>query len=84
MAPKRKLLLEALNNPTGRRFREVTSLIEAFGVKLTKITGSHHIFSRPEVLEIVNAQATKDGSAEEYQVRQFLRLVERYGLSMED
>jgi hypothetical protein len=69
MAPKRKLLLEALNNPTGRRFREFTSLIEAFAFTLTRITGSHHIFSRPEVLEIVNAQPTKDGKAEDYRVR---------------
>lgn len=84
MAAKRTLFLKALNNPLGLRFGDFTTLVKAVGFRLIRITGSHHIFARDEVHEIVNAQPTKDGKAEEYQVRQFLRLVERYGLRMED
>ena len=84
MASRRKLFLKALNNPRGLRFREFTTLVEAFGFELKRITGSHHIYAHPNVREIVNAQPTKDGKAEEYQVRQFLGYVERYGLRLED
>jgi len=37
----------------------------------------------PEVRELVNLQNV-GGKAKPYQVRQFLRLVERYNLTMED
>jgi predicted RNA binding protein YcfA (HicA-like mRNA interferase family) len=84
MATKRKLFLKALNNPLGLRFGDFTRLVEAFGFRLLRINGSHHVFARAGIQEIVNAQPTKDGKAEEYQVRQFLRLVERYGLRMEE
>jgi len=59
-------------------------LVGAFGFLLMRINGSHHLFGRDDVSEIVNAQPAKDGKAEEYQVRQFLRLVERYGLEPEE
>jgi predicted RNA binding protein YcfA (HicA-like mRNA interferase family) len=84
MPNPRKLFLKALNNPNGLRFREFTALVEAFGFELRRISGSHHIFGRPDVQEIVNAQPTRDGKAEDYQVRQFPGLVERYGLSLKD
>ena len=84
MANPRKLLLKAINNPQGLRFREFTALVEAFGFELRRISGSHHIYARQGILEIVNAQPTKDGKAEEYRVRQFLGLVERYDLRLED
>lgn len=84
MASKRKLFLKALNNPRGLRFAEFTALVEAFGFRRQRITGSHHIYARSEVQEIVNTQPTRDGKGEEYQVREFLRLIERYGLNMED
>ena len=36
------------------------------------------------VQEIVNVQPTKDGKAKDVQVEDFLELVERYGLRLED
>jgi hypothetical protein len=47
------------------------------------VSGSHHIFARPDVPELINLQAVR-GQAKPYQVRQFLKLVERYGLSLEE
>jgi hypothetical protein len=41
------------------------------------------VFVHPEVRELVNVQELR-GQAKPYQVRQFLRLVERYALRMED
>ena len=39
--------------------------------------GSHHIFVHPEVPEPLNLQDIR-GQAKPYQIRQLLRLVERY------
>ncbi len=59
------------------------SLVEAFGFRLVQVAGSHHIYPRDDVAELVNLQEVR-GQAKPYQVRQFLRLVERYGLSLEE
>jgi hypothetical protein len=46
-------------------------------------TGSHYIFAHPEFPEILNLQQVH-GQAKPYQVvRQLLRLVERYDLTLE-
>lgn len=56
---------------------------EAFGFRLSRISGSHHIFVQPQVPELVNLQNV-GGKAKPYQIRQFLKLVERYNLKLED
>ena len=58
-------------------------LVEAFGFRLSRVRGSHHIFAHPDVNELVNLQNVK-GEAKPYQIRQFLKLVERYNLQLED
>jgi predicted RNA binding protein YcfA (HicA-like mRNA interferase family) len=84
MARKRKLFLKALNNPRGLRFEEFTALSEAFGFALRRQEGSHRIFTRADVREIVNVQPMKDGKAKAAQVREFLKLVESAALRLED
>ncbi len=64
-------------------FEDFTGLARGFGFTLTRINGSHHIFSHPQVAELVNLQNV-GGEAKPYQIRQFLRLVERYNLVLED
>ena len=44
-----------------------------------RTSGSHHIYARPDVPELVNLQDV-DGQAKPYQLRQFLRLAEKYNL----
>jgi predicted RNA binding protein YcfA (HicA-like mRNA interferase family) len=61
----------------------MADLAEAFGFKLSRISGSHHIFVHPDIPELVNLQSVK-GQAKPYQIKQFLRLVERYDLELED
>jgi predicted RNA binding protein YcfA (HicA-like mRNA interferase family) len=58
-------------------------LVEAFGFRLSRVKGSHHIFVHAGVPELVNLQEVK-GKAKPYQVRQFLKLVEEYNLRLED
>jgi len=80
---KRKLLAKALSSPQSIRFREMVTLAEAFGFRLSRVSGSHHIFVHPLVRELVNLQNVR-GYAKPYQVRQFLWLVEHYDLKMGD
>jgi hypothetical protein len=50
---------------------------------LKRVSGSHHIFTHAEIPELVNLQNV-DGQAKPYQIRQFMRLVERYALGLEE
>ena len=80
---KRKLLMKALSGSKNISFDEIVALVEAFGFRLLRINGSHHVFVHPQVRVIVNLQE-ENGKAKHYQVRQFLRLVERYSLKLGD
>jgi predicted RNA binding protein YcfA (HicA-like mRNA interferase family) len=59
----------------------MVTLVEAFGFRLARSGGSHHVFVHPEVAELVNLQEVS-GRAKPYQIAQFLRLVERYNLKL--
>jgi len=59
----------------------MVALVEAFGFRLARVSGSHHIFEHADVSEIINLQDRK-GKAKPYQVRQFLELVEEYNLQL--
>lgn len=78
---RRKLLQRALAGSGNIAFSDMVGLIEAFGFRLSRIQGSHHIFVHPDVAELVNLQEV-NGKAKPYQIRQFLRLVEKYQLTM--
>lgn len=80
---KRKLLGKLLAGSKNVRFGEMVRLVEAFGFRLSRVSGSHHIFVHPHVQELVNLQ-TVNGKAKPYQIRQFLNLVERYNLELKE
>ena len=77
----RKLLKKALSSPANLRFEEACALARAFGFRLSRVGGSHHIFAHQNVRELVNLQEV-EGKAKPYQVKQLLGLVERYNLSL--
>jgi predicted RNA binding protein YcfA (HicA-like mRNA interferase family) len=58
-------------------------LLEGFGFRLSRVNGSHHIFVHVNVRELVNLQEV-NGQVKPYQMRQFLQLVERYNLQLEE
>jgi len=58
-------------------------LAEGFGFRLSRREGSHHIFAHPDIPELLNLQEVK-GQAKLYQIRQFLKLVERYSLILKE
>ena len=79
----RKTLEKILFGSKNIRFDDLTALVQAFGFRLSRISGSHHIFTHPGIPELVNLQDVH-GQAKPYQVRQFMKLVERYNLQLKD
>ena len=63
-------------------FKDLVNLVEGFGFRLARISGSHHIFNHLNIVELLNLQDVH-GKAKPYQVRQFLQLVERHNLRLE-
>jgi predicted RNA binding protein YcfA (HicA-like mRNA interferase family) len=82
---KRRKLLQKLSEGQLKNvaFGDMMNMVEGFGFRLDRMSGSHHIFIHPAVQELVNLQEVK-GEAKPYQIRQFLRIVDRYNLRMED
>ena len=76
----RRLVQGSLNNVA---FRDVVDLVEGFGFKQVRISGSHHLFSHPAVPSLVNLQNVK-GEVKPNQIRQLLRLIERYDLRLQE
>jgi predicted RNA binding protein YcfA (HicA-like mRNA interferase family) len=78
-----KLLIKlSQGNLKNVRFAEFQKLLNALGFELVRVSGSHHIYTHPEVSEIVNIQNV-GSEAKPYQIRQVLTLVELYGLQLE-
>ncbi len=73
-----KKILAGINNVS---FKDLVRLVEGYGFVLERVNGSHHIFSNPDIHEIINLQNVK-GQAKPYQVKQFLALLEKYNLRL--
>jgi len=57
----------------------ILRMANAFGFVHARTSGSHHIFNHPDLPGMLNLQP--DGhQAKPYQVRQLVKLVEKYGL----
>lgn len=80
---KRRLLAKLLSGSRNVRFADLVACAEAFGFRLARVSGSHHIYVHPNVFELVNLQNV-GGQAKPYQIKQLLAIVERYDLRMED
>ncbi|MEK6752341.1 MAG: type II toxin-antitoxin system HicA family toxin [Chloroflexota bacterium] len=63
-------------------FDELRQLLNAFGF-VERIRGSHHIFSKDGVAEIINIQP-KGSKAKPYQVKQVRNLILKYKLAGEN
>jgi predicted RNA binding protein YcfA (HicA-like mRNA interferase family) len=80
----RKLLARLRAGDHGNvRFRDLQRLLDVCGFELDRVTGSHHIYVHPKCAITLNLQDVK-GDAKPYQIRQFIRLAERYDLLPED
>jgi len=61
------------------KFTDLRKLVLDFGFA-ERIKGSHHIFFKENVAEIINLQSLKNGKARAYQVRQVRNIILQYEL----
>ena len=79
---KHKLLLKLISGSKNVRFSEAIAVAEGFGFKLDRVSGSHHILVHREIPELINLQSVK-GKAKPYQIKQLLKIAEKYDLHFE-
>jgi hypothetical protein len=72
MNPKRlwkRIQQGSVHNIDFDDFDDFVRLVQAFGFDFERQRGSHQIYRHPLVLEKLNLQPLRDGSAKPYQVR---------------
>lgn len=83
--PKPVKLYALLLQSTDRSvdFRDFIAMIEAFGFAHMRTKGSHRSFAHPDCPRLLVLQP-KGKDAKRYQVREFLDMVEGYGLKLDE
>jgi predicted RNA binding protein YcfA (HicA-like mRNA interferase family) len=64
-------------------FRDFVAMIEAFGFVHARSRGSHRSYTHPACPALLVVQQ-KGKDAKRYQIREFLGIVEEYGLKLDD
>lgn len=70
------------NSDANIDFNNLRKLLVALGFR-ERVQGSHHIFTRSNVIEIINLQP-RASKAKPYQVRQVRQLIIKYNLGEDD
>ena len=78
---KNTVIIEKCKDPLEREF--YIRMTKRFGFNRIRGRGSHNIFARDDVKDLVNIQ-NDNGRAKPYQIKQFLALVEMNRLRLED
>ena len=65
------------------RFSDLRALMAYLGFE-ERIRGSHHLFDKVGIVEIVNLQKSRSTHAKPYQVRQVRQLILKYRLGGDD
>ncbi len=83
MGRNKKLLIKIIGGTSDRNitFNDICRLLKELGFD-ERIKGSHHIYTRNEIKEILNIQP-KGKMAKPYQVKQFRNLIIKYKLENE-
>jgi predicted RNA binding protein YcfA (HicA-like mRNA interferase family) len=64
-------------------FRDFELLLKAFGFEHVRSAGSHRIYVHPRADRPISVQP-RAGETKPYQLRQFLDMIETYGLTLRD
>ena len=76
---RQELFEEIKANPKKIRFERLCKIAEVLGFQARKGTGSHLVYFREGIQEILNFQ-NEGGWAKAYQVRQFIKVIEKYSI----
>lgn len=76
---KRAFFEKIKRAPNGIRYDEIRRFVEDLGFSFKGGRGSHNVFIKQGVQEILNFQDVQ-GLVKPYQVRQVIKIIERYKL----
>lgn len=80
---KRSVYEEFKKNPKNVRFERLCRAAELFGFRFRGGKGSHRIYVRDGIRELLNFQNV-GGRAKPYQVRQLIKIIDKYNLLEEE
>jgi predicted RNA binding protein YcfA (HicA-like mRNA interferase family) len=82
MSQWQKVLDRILNGNCDQNinFDNLCTLLERLGFRKRQ-EGSHHVFTRADIIEIIDIQPRKDGKAKDYQVRQLRGILKKYHIT---
>lgn len=83
MSKFEKLLLKVLSGKSDKNLSisDLKTLLIQLGFQERGGAGSYTIYKREDIPEMINIQATKDGQAKPYQVKQIREIISNYKLS---
>ena len=84
MTKKQKIIEKLLSGESDNNFdfSELVSLMKILGFQ-HRVKGSHYIFYRETIIEIINIQPVRENKAKPYQVKQIRNLILKYKLKIE-
>lgn len=82
MSEYEKILIKLLKGGSDQNFEfdELLFLLQRFDFEV-RVSGSHHIFYKKGVIEIINLQPN-GSKAKAYQVKQVRIIIQKYGLTL--
>lgn len=83
MTQLEKLYAQLIANRGDMRFADFLRIVEAFGFVHVRTKGSHQSYAHSACPRLLVLQP-KGKDAKRYQVREFLDMVEQYGLTLDD
>ena len=85
MSKFEKIISKILSGASDKnfKFQELLTILKNFKFE-ERIKGSHHIFYRKDIEEIINIQADKNGNAKAYQVKQVREIILKYRLMIQN
>ena len=83
MSKFEKLLIKVLSGKSDKNLSitDLKTLINQLGFQERGGSGSHTIYKKEGIAEMINIQSTKDGQAKPYQVKQIREIIIYYKLS---
>jgi predicted RNA binding protein YcfA (HicA-like mRNA interferase family) len=79
----RKVWEQILAGSRNIKFGEFETVLVGFGFLHRRTSGSHRIYRHPKATRPLSIQPHR-GQAKPYQLRQFLEMVEEFGLTLEN
>ena len=76
---KKEIINKLKNNNKNIKYADFCSILKYFGFVCKRQRGSHRLYSRVGIKELLNIQNV-NGEIEPYQIKQFLNIIKKYNL----